>query len=813
MLRHIDPKARFFVTIDATSGYHQVPVSEESQKYLTIVTQQGRFAYTVTPQGVCSSSDLFNLLTDGQVRYDGTGTLKNMDDWLIFGKTLEELQDKLNNLMEFCKLKNLKLNPSKLLISEEVEFGGSVISAETVKQEEIIFIGPKDKRIRAFQELKKPTSKKEVQIFCGMLASLQNWFPSLPLNIPNLRKATAGASKFTWTQILEEEYEAVKEIVTSQIRLSPYDPDKKLRLVIDGASSVGVGFVLFQFLSDEEPKKGAVIINANSSLLSESQIGYSPIDAEMISLDFASRACHYWLWCCPQIELYSDCSGLLDMLSKPIADIENRRHQKILTRLMNYNFNCTHIAGVDNKIADALSRLCRKVVATHHYSQNMPRILSMSKRASIYVKQLEVLDPMVVELAQIGARDPAYVNMLNDVENGVNPKNLSQDSELKRVEGSLAHLGLVTLPDGNRLIVKNGSEVFIPKSERKRILETIHLDHMSDQVMIRQTKGKIFWPGMRKQIKETYDHCQPCTENRISRPQKSNEISQRDVFANFYPNEQIEIDFAEKGSKDFLLIVDSLTGFGQVFEVRNKSSSEAALKVREWSALFGKPYRCKSDFGPGFRDTFKKEMKGLGIDVIHSSAYNPSSNALVERSVRTLKDLLKKCGSLTQLQLREMIFCSNSREQEGGQGSPMSRFLGHGIRTGLPNSVDRNINWTHLMDIRAKQHQRRVDKPGKTTKDTFEIGENVWVQDVKSKKWDKEGTITNVRVAYDGTIVSYDLKLNGADAIRHRRYLRKIVDSEDHDMVAAESTQTGLERATAEQAPRRSSRHAARQLQ
>ena len=150
--------------------------------------------------------------------------------------------------MDFCKLKNLKLNPDKLLISEEVEFVGSVISAETIQQENIIFIGPKDKRIKAFSELKKPTSKKEVQIFCGMLASLQKWFPSLPLSIPNLRKATAGASKFAWTQILEEEYEAVKEIVTNRIRLSPYNPDKKLRLVIDGASSVGVRFVLFQFL-------------------------------------------------------------------------------------------------------------------------------------------------------------------------------------------------------------------------------------------------------------------------------------------------------------------------------------------------------------------------------------------------------------------------------------------------------------------------------------------------------------------------------------------------------------------------------------
>jgi hypothetical protein len=36
--------------------------------------------------------------------------------------------------MEFCKLKNLKLNPDKLLISEKIEFGGSVISAETVRK-------------------------------------------------------------------------------------------------------------------------------------------------------------------------------------------------------------------------------------------------------------------------------------------------------------------------------------------------------------------------------------------------------------------------------------------------------------------------------------------------------------------------------------------------------------------------------------------------------------------------------------------------------------------------------------------------------
>ena len=114
-------------------------------------------------------------------------------------------------------------------------------------------------------------------------------------------------------------------------------------------------------------------------------------------------------------------------------------------------------------------------------------------------------------------------------------------------------------------------------------------------------------------------------------------------------------------------------------------------------------------------------MKNIGIEVVDSSSYNPSSNGLVERSVRTLKQLLKKCGPINQLQLREMFFCSNSREQEGGQGSPLGRFLGHGIRTGLPNSLDRNLNWNHMMSICAEQHQCRVEKPGKTNKDQYSV--------------------------------------------------------------------------------------------
>ena len=122
---------------------------------------------------------------------------------------------------------------------------------------------------------------------------------------------------------------------------------------------------------------------------------------------------------------------MLDMLKKPIVDIQNRRHQKILIRLQNYNFEGTHIARVNNKIADALSRLCRNIISTHHYPQTMPRILPTSKRASIREKQLEVLDPLVVELAEIGATTQSTPRCTRTWRTGSTPRTSTRRASLR----------------------------------------------------------------------------------------------------------------------------------------------------------------------------------------------------------------------------------------------------------------------------------------------------------------------------------------------------------------------------------------------
>ena len=167
----------------------------------------------------------------------------------------------------------------------------------------------------------------------------------------------------------------------------------------------------------------------------------------------------------------------------------------------------------------------------------------------------------------------------------------------------------------------------------------------------------------------------------------------------------MELDYAQKGCNNYLMIACSLTGFIQAYKTSNKGTDEAIKGLRTWSASFGMPYSAKSDSGPAFRQAWKEDLTKRGVRVIHSSCYNPASMGLVERSVRTLKEILSKHGNnLSQLQLAEMVFAVNSREQQN-QGSAITRFLGRGVRGALPNSLNRSTNWQEQVTARGKARE------------------------------------------------------------------------------------------------------------
>ena len=150
LLRHVEHTDRYFSCFDAISGFHQVRVDEESSKLLNITTQMGNFRYTVLGQGLCSSQDLFNLITDGTTKIDEEfNVLKNVDDFCVHSDTLEDLEKQIEKLLQMCRKINLKLSPSKFSLSTAVKFGGTVISSQKIKNNQIIFLDPPDSRILA----------------------------------------------------------------------------------------------------------------------------------------------------------------------------------------------------------------------------------------------------------------------------------------------------------------------------------------------------------------------------------------------------------------------------------------------------------------------------------------------------------------------------------------------------------------------------------------------------------------------------------------------------------------------------------------
>merc|ERR1712030_211294 len=112
--------------------------------------------------------------------------------------------------------------------------------------------------------------------------------------------------------------------------------------------------------------------------------------------------------------------------------------------------------------------------------------------------------------AEAGSLDPDYVQMCNMVEGRFRAADIPQESELKQIEGMREELRVVQMDSGARLLVR-GEEVYVPASERAHMVGVLHMGHQSAETMVRQCKGRIYWPGMRKSLNDCYETCEACS--------------------------------------------------------------------------------------------------------------------------------------------------------------------------------------------------------------------------------------------------------------------------------------------------------------
>lgn len=135
-LEDIAPKlsgATVFSTVDASSGFWQIPLDETSRKLTTFITPVGRFCFRRLPFGITSAPEIFQQKMSSLLR-DHTGTEVVMDDILIFGKDKEDHDRNLQAVMKTIKASGLKLNKDKCQFRKpEIHYFGHIIGKNGIK--------------------------------------------------------------------------------------------------------------------------------------------------------------------------------------------------------------------------------------------------------------------------------------------------------------------------------------------------------------------------------------------------------------------------------------------------------------------------------------------------------------------------------------------------------------------------------------------------------------------------------------------------------------------------------------------------------
>lgn len=157
-------------------------------------------------------------------------------------------------------------------------------------------------------------------------------------------------TKFEWTPKHEENFNMLKELLTSAPVLKIVGPNESFLVCID-ACKEGLGGVLM---------KNGHVIGYESRNLKEHERNYATHDLELVSIVHALRMWRHYLMG-KRFELRTVHIGLKYLFEHPTLNVRQTRWLELLSE---YDLDIKHIKEKENKIVDALSRRVHLMDAT-----------------------------------------------------------------------------------------------------------------------------------------------------------------------------------------------------------------------------------------------------------------------------------------------------------------------------------------------------------------------------------------------------------------------------------------------------------------
>ena len=689
--------AKVFTIVDMDKGYWQVVLHPDSRKYTCMAFDIGRYQFKRLPMGSKVASDIFQRMLDS-VYIGLPGVTGIADDMVIFGRNEEEHDRNLILFLETTRKNGLILNKRKLQFKkEEVSFFGHRWNSTG--------ISPDPKKIESILRMEFPPDKETMHSFLGLVNFLNRYTPRLAELCSPLRKLILKDSHYSPGGPEHTAFSAIKAEFKKKIILPYFDRNKETILQTD-ASKKGFGAVILQ---EEQP------IYYTSRALTSAEKNYQ-VQAAVSGME----KFHYFLYGRKFI-LQTDQKPLVSIFRKHMIDV-SPRIQRITIRAWQYEFEPQHIAGRNNVISDALSR----VTPLEFQDSNAERdILAVN-----FLQYSSIEEREKDEVLQETLKDKELQSLKHYISTGW-PWKRSQIPTILHPYWNFRDE--LTIECG--ILMKN-SKILIPETLKQKYLRQIHQGHQGIEACRSRAREFVFWVKLNDDLKNLVEKCDLCQSQ-----QNSTSIIQKYVSeVPPHPWHTIGSDLFYFRRIDFLVVVDYFSKYLFVRKIHNSTSSAVIKELGMIFSEFGKPQIFRSDNGPCYSSQeFKIFMQNWSIEHRTSSPHYPQSNGFAESMVKVSKNLTEK-AVLQDLPWNRFLLDYRCTPISSEIPSPAEILFGRKLRSSisiLPSQV--------MNDRICKQRELIAKKEGKfytNTKDfqdrikalPFEAGQNVWLQNSDSRK-------------------------------------------------------------------------------
>lgn len=696
--------AKVFSSLDLKSGYWQVPMSSDSRRKTAFITPDGLYECKRLPFGLCNAPATFQRMMDQVLSgLKWTMCLVYLDDLVIYGSTFEEHYERLEAVLTALDQAGLSLNPEKCTFAvKEIACLGHQVTSEGIR--------PDPSKLAAILEFPSPATYPPhlrlttLRSFLGIVSYYRRFVEHFASIATPLYRRLKKKAQWTWGNEEETAFQQLKSVLVSAPLLAHHEAEGELELHTD-ASGYGLGAVLMQKVTTEFHP-----IAYLSRRLSPAEANYHSNELECLALVWALTKLRPYLYG-RTFRVKTDNNVVRWLCQK--KEIKGKFARWIID-MQEFDFSIEHLKGIDNRVADALSR---HPISEPNLKTEQPSICSL--RMDGYSSQ---------EVAFWQQGDPSIKEKVIRLQGllPTDPK-IPTDHSFCLCNGVLYRKN--TKENGKK------HQLVAPSILRREIIQSCHASATSGHLGVHKTLARIterfWWPNMSVDVRTYVSSCYFCQMHKrppggiigelqpIPIPKKPFSLMGIDHVGPF--------KLTTRGNRYILVAVD----YFSKWVIAKPVPDTSAIFIRDFIhqeviCHHGYPDRIISDRGSALASAYlEEELAHWNIRHSFASAQYPQSNGQVEKMNGTLVMALKAFVNTRHTDWDEKIvdavIAINTAKQEATEATPFevvygrSAELSHERLFPWPESkMERHQDFLkRVADFRTEIHTRLQEKQAK----------------------------------------------------------------------------------------------------